>query len=98
MSGKKLQSLHQKEFAHFDHREEKSQSIVGRPAAAMTTTRTMTLQKGHDVILSAVQTNGALVKIDLVTGNVKSLGDAGTNGKMTETAAAVYLKAKKSAR
>ena len=96
MSGKKLQSLHQTELAHFDHREEKSQSVVGRSAATTTTTRTAT--QGHDVVLSAVQTNGALAKVDLVTGNVERPGDAGTNGKMTKTAAAVHLKAEKSAR
>ncbi len=72
MSGKKLQSLHQTELAHFDHREEKSQSVVGRPAAT-TTTRTAT--QGHDVVLSAVQTNGALAKVDLVTGNVECPGE-----------------------
>jgi len=97
MSGKKLQSLHQTELAHFDHREEKSQSVVGRPAATTTTT-TRTAIQGHDVVLSAVQTNGALAKVDLVTGNVERPGDAGTNGKMTKTAAAVHLKAEKSAR
>lgn len=103
MSGKKLQSLHETEFTHFNHNEEKSQSIVGGPTMATTAT---TMWKGHNLTLSAAQTSYALVKINLVTWKVKSTGNARTNGKTTKTATAtgrelcclLWMKAKKPAR